>query len=77
VTYSSVLVTRTTFRSSRLLGAKVVEDTSLVGHGEAGAYLQQSLGGRRGRTWTGRQSIAGQQIKMGPHPDLPICLNIN
>ncbi|MED6247178.1 hypothetical protein ATANTOWER_027203 [Ataeniobius toweri] len=26
----------------------------------SGAYLQQSMGGRRGTNWTGRQSIAGQ-----------------
>ncbi|MEQ2228417.1 hypothetical protein ILYODFUR_008574 [Ilyodon furcidens] len=28
--------------------------------GEAGACLQQSMGERRGTSWTGRQSIAGQ-----------------
>ncbi|MEQ2256642.1 hypothetical protein ILYODFUR_026208 [Ilyodon furcidens] len=31
-----------------------------VGHGGAGAYLQQSMGERQGTPWTGRQSIAGQ-----------------
>ncbi|MEQ2243672.1 hypothetical protein ILYODFUR_009232 [Ilyodon furcidens] len=34
--------------------------SSIVGHGEAGAYLQQSMGERRGTPWTGHQSIAGQ-----------------
>ncbi|MEQ2238732.1 hypothetical protein ILYODFUR_036242 [Ilyodon furcidens] len=34
--------------------------SSIVGHGGAGAYLQQSMGERRGTPWTGRQSIAGQ-----------------
>ncbi|MEQ2160356.1 hypothetical protein GOODEAATRI_032841 [Goodea atripinnis] len=34
--------------------------SSIVGHGGAGAYLQQFTGGRRGSPWTGRQSIAGQ-----------------
>ncbi|MED6231511.1 hypothetical protein ATANTOWER_023448 [Ataeniobius toweri] len=34
--------------------------SSIVDHGEAVAYLQQSMGGRRGTPWTGRQSIAGQ-----------------
>ncbi|MED6238880.1 hypothetical protein ATANTOWER_031615 [Ataeniobius toweri] len=34
--------------------------SSIVGSGEAGAYLQQSMGGRQGTPWTGRQSIAGQ-----------------
>ncbi|MEQ2263220.1 hypothetical protein XENORESO_004711 [Xenotaenia resolanae] len=33
---------------------------SIVGHGGAGAYLQQSMGKRQGTPWTGRQSIAGQ-----------------
>ncbi|MEQ2164327.1 hypothetical protein GOODEAATRI_005561 [Goodea atripinnis] len=33
---------------------------STVGHGGAGAYLQQSMGERRGSPWTGCQSIAGQ-----------------
>ncbi|MED6286574.1 hypothetical protein CHARACLAT_007408 [Characodon lateralis] len=33
---------------------------SIEGHGEAGAYLQQSTGGKRDTPWTGRQSIAGQ-----------------
>ncbi|MEQ2282000.1 hypothetical protein AMECASPLE_036033 [Ameca splendens] len=32
---------------------------SIVGHGEAGAYLQQSMGERRDTPWTCRQSIAG------------------
>ncbi|MEQ2192635.1 hypothetical protein XENOCAPTIV_014743 [Xenoophorus captivus] len=32
----------------------------MVGHSEAGAYLQQSMGERHGTPWTGRQSIAGQ-----------------
>ncbi|MEQ2183710.1 hypothetical protein GOODEAATRI_000773 [Goodea atripinnis] len=32
--------------------------SSIVGSGEAGAYLQQSMGGDT--AWTGRQSIAGQ-----------------
>ncbi|MEQ2255018.1 hypothetical protein ILYODFUR_009519 [Ilyodon furcidens] len=31
-----------------------------VGRGEAAAYLQQSMGGRQGTPWTGRQSMAGQ-----------------
>ncbi|MEQ2216365.1 hypothetical protein XENOCAPTIV_015081 [Xenoophorus captivus] len=34
--------------------------SSIVGRGEAGAYLQQSMGGRQGTPWIGRQSIAGQ-----------------
>ncbi|MED6238553.1 hypothetical protein ATANTOWER_024547, partial [Ataeniobius toweri] len=34
--------------------------SSIVGHGEAGAYVQQSMGRRWGTPWTGRQSIAGQ-----------------
>ncbi|MEQ2234845.1 hypothetical protein ILYODFUR_035579 [Ilyodon furcidens] len=34
--------------------------SSIVGRGEAGAYLQRSMGERRGTPWTGRQSIAGQ-----------------
>ncbi|MED6278391.1 hypothetical protein CHARACLAT_023336 [Characodon lateralis] len=37
-----------------------LSDKSTVGHGEAGAYLQQSTGERRGTPWTGRQSITGQ-----------------
>ncbi|MEQ2271955.1 hypothetical protein XENORESO_011850 [Xenotaenia resolanae] len=32
---------------------------SIVGRGEAGAYLQQSMGERQGTPWTGRQSITG------------------
>ncbi|MED6281260.1 hypothetical protein CHARACLAT_019434, partial [Characodon lateralis] len=35
------------------------------GHGEAGAYLQQSMGERQGTPWTGRQSIAGQHRHTG------------
>ncbi|MEQ2290780.1 hypothetical protein AMECASPLE_006471 [Ameca splendens] len=31
--------------------------SSVVGHGEAGALLQQSVGRRRGTPWTGRQSV--------------------
>ncbi|MEQ2238574.1 hypothetical protein ILYODFUR_034559 [Ilyodon furcidens] len=34
--------------------------SSIVGRGEAGAYLQQSMSGRRGTPWTGRLSITGQ-----------------
>ncbi|MEQ2303598.1 hypothetical protein AMECASPLE_018590 [Ameca splendens] len=33
--------------------------SSIVGRGEAGAYLQQSMGGRLGTLWTGHQSITG------------------
>ncbi|MEQ2245901.1 hypothetical protein ILYODFUR_032806 [Ilyodon furcidens] len=32
---------------------------SIVGHGGAGAYLQQSMGERQGPPWTGRQSVTG------------------
>ncbi|MEQ2265318.1 hypothetical protein XENORESO_005313 [Xenotaenia resolanae] len=34
---------------------------SIVGYKEAGAYLQQSMGERRGTPWTGRQSITNSQ----------------
>ncbi|MEQ2316015.1 hypothetical protein AMECASPLE_028324 [Ameca splendens] len=34
--------------------------SSMVGRGEAGVYLQQSTGRRRGPPWTGRLSITGQ-----------------
>ncbi|MEQ2170827.1 hypothetical protein GOODEAATRI_004253 [Goodea atripinnis] len=40
---------------------------SIVGHGGAGAYLQQSMGKRRGTPWTGRQSIAGQHTNNHAH----------
>ncbi|MEQ2227280.1 hypothetical protein ILYODFUR_036080 [Ilyodon furcidens] len=40
---------------------------SIVGHGGAGAYLQQSTGRRRGSPWTGRQSIAGQHTNNHAH----------
>ncbi|MEQ2292433.1 hypothetical protein AMECASPLE_023136 [Ameca splendens] len=36
-----------------------------VGGGEAG--LRQSMGGRRGTPWTGRQSIAGQHTNNHAH----------
>ncbi|MEQ2240185.1 hypothetical protein ILYODFUR_012205 [Ilyodon furcidens] len=38
-----------------------------VRRGEAGAYLQQSMGGRWGKTWTGRQSITGQHTNNHAH----------
>ncbi|MEQ2316614.1 hypothetical protein AMECASPLE_034181 [Ameca splendens] len=41
--------------------------SSIVGRGKAGAYLQQSIGGRRGTPWTGRQSIAGQHTNNHTH----------
>ncbi|MEQ2281833.1 hypothetical protein AMECASPLE_034423 [Ameca splendens] len=34
--------------------------SSIICCWEAGAYLQQSMGRRQGRPWTGHQSIAGQ-----------------
>ncbi|MEQ2259254.1 hypothetical protein XENORESO_008957 [Xenotaenia resolanae] len=40
---------------------------SIVGHGGAGAYLQQSMGERQGTPWTGRQSIAGQHTYNHAH----------
>ncbi|MEQ2169798.1 hypothetical protein GOODEAATRI_028852, partial [Goodea atripinnis] len=41
--------------------------SSIVGRGEAGAYLQQSIGGRRGTPWTGHQPITGQHINNHSH----------
>ncbi|MEQ2181673.1 hypothetical protein GOODEAATRI_013953 [Goodea atripinnis] len=41
--------------------------SSIVGRGEAGAYLQQSTGGRQGSPWTGHQSIAGQHTNNQAH----------
>ncbi|MEQ2284998.1 hypothetical protein AMECASPLE_027321 [Ameca splendens] len=38
-----------------------------VGGGQAGAYIQQSMGKRRGTPWTGRQSIAGQHTNNHAH----------
>ncbi|MEQ2243309.1 hypothetical protein ILYODFUR_005740, partial [Ilyodon furcidens] len=35
---------------------------SIVGHGGAGAYLQQSTGESQGAPWTGHQSIADQSF---------------
>ncbi|MEQ2260806.1 hypothetical protein XENORESO_001692, partial [Xenotaenia resolanae] len=47
---------------TRGLGEDASGGPEEVGHGGAGAYLQQSMGRRRGTPWTGRQSIAGQLI---------------
>ncbi|MED6247433.1 hypothetical protein ATANTOWER_001359 [Ataeniobius toweri] len=44
---------------------------SIVGHGEAGAYLQQSTGRRWGPPWTARQSIAGQHTNNHAHTHTP------
>ncbi|MEQ2285258.1 hypothetical protein AMECASPLE_029966 [Ameca splendens] len=41
--------------------------SSIVGHGEPGAYLQQSMGERQDTPWTGRQSIVGQNTNSQPH----------
>ncbi|MEQ2182745.1 hypothetical protein GOODEAATRI_025381 [Goodea atripinnis] len=41
--------------------------SSIVGHREAGAYLQQSTGERQGTPWTGHQSITGQHTNNHAH----------
>ncbi|MEQ2247702.1 hypothetical protein ILYODFUR_011904 [Ilyodon furcidens] len=40
---------------------------SIVGHGGAGVYLQQSMGRRHGTPWTGCHSIAGQHTNNHAH----------
>ncbi|MEQ2221689.1 hypothetical protein ILYODFUR_018276, partial [Ilyodon furcidens] len=44
---------------------------SIVGRGEAGAYLQQSMGKRQGTPWTGRQSIAGRVFGLWEEARVP------
>ncbi|MEQ2270672.1 hypothetical protein XENORESO_007833 [Xenotaenia resolanae] len=45
---------------SQSVGRSFSTASSIVNRGEAGACLQQTMGGRWGTPWTGRQSIAGQ-----------------
>ncbi|MED6236982.1 hypothetical protein ATANTOWER_017080 [Ataeniobius toweri] len=61
--FVSILFTEWTYHSINTVSHQSAIFYRFCHRGEAGAYLQQSMGGRRGTPWTGHQSIAGTTYK--------------